>query len=71
MNYLEIKKYLSAARLTRYEIICNNDDQKVLKLYQTNLKLSQSFYPLLSLFEVVLRNALSEELTRYFSNDPE
>lgn len=71
MNYLEIRKYLSAARLTRYEATCNNDYQKVLKMYQTNLKLSQAFYPLLSLFEVVLRNALNEELTHYFSNDPD
>ena len=71
MNYLEIKKYLSVARLTRYETTCNNDYQKVLKMYQTNLKLSQAFYPLLSLFEVVLRNALNEELTLYFLNDPD
>lgn len=70
MNYQEIKKYLSAARLIRYEQACQNDQRKVLKVYQANLKLSQAFYPLLSLFEVVLRNALNEELTRHFS-DPE
>jgi hypothetical protein len=71
MNYIEIKKYLSAARLIRYEQACHSNQRKVLKMYQANLKLSQAFYPLLSLFEVVLRNALNEELTRHFSNDPE
>ncbi len=70
MDYSKIKKYLSAARLLRYEQVCNNNPQKVLKLYQANLRLSQSFYPLLSLFEVVLRNALNEELTIHFS-DPD
>lgn len=68
MNYLEIKKYLSAARLIHYEQACYNHHRKVLKVYQANLKLSQAFYPLLSLFEVVLRNALNEELTRHFSD---
>ena len=70
MNYDEIRKYLSAARLIRYEEACNNDQKKVLKVYQANLKLSQAFYPLLSLFEVVLRNALNDEPTKHFS-DPE
>ena len=70
MDYNRIKTYLSAPRLLRYEQACHNNTQKVLKLYQANLRLSQSFYPLLSLFEVVLRNALNEELTTHF-NDPE
>lgn len=56
--------------MIRYEEACNNDQKKVLKVYQANLKLSQAFYPLLSLFEVVLRNALNDELTKHFS-DPE
>lgn len=68
MDYNKIKKYISAARLVRYEQVCNNDQQKVLKLYQANLRLSQSFYPLLSLFEVVLRNAINEELVTHFND---
>lgn len=71
VNYLEIRKYISAARLARYEQVCQHDQQKVLKVYQANLRLSQAFYPLLSLFEVVFRNALNEELTKYFLNDKE
>ncbi|WP_339738428.1 hypothetical protein [uncultured Sunxiuqinia sp.] len=70
MDYNKIKTYLSARRLLRYEQACHYDTQKVLKLYQANLRLTQSFYPLLLLFEVVLRNALNEELTTHF-NDPE
>lgn len=51
-----------------YEEICNNDTQRALKLYQVNLRLSAAFYPLLSLFEIVLRNALNEELIAHFND---
>lgn len=68
-DYLKITKYISAHRLQKYEQVCGRNKQKVLKLYQTNLLLSQAFYPLLSLFEVVLRNAINEEMANYF-NDP-
>lgn len=70
MDYTTIKKYISSARLLSYEEVCNNDTQRALKLYQVNLRLSAAFYPLLSLFEIVLRNALNEELITHF-NDPE
>lgn len=70
LNYNNIKKYISAARLQRYEAICGNDPKKSLKLYQTNLRLSQAFYPILSLFEVILRNAINYEMIRYY-NDAE
>ncbi len=49
-------------------MICNGDVKKTLKLYQTNLRISQAFYPQLSLFEVILRNALDEELKVYFKD---
>jgi hypothetical protein len=68
--YVKITKYISANRLQKYEQVCGGNRQKVLKLYQTNIRLSQAFYPLLSLFEVVLRNAINEELTDCFS-DPD
>ncbi|MCF8234041.1 MAG: Abi family protein [Bacteroidales bacterium] len=67
-DYSKIKKYISAARLHKYELVCNNDERKILKLYQVNLNLSQSFYPLLSLFEVIIRNAINEELIDHFTD---
>lgn len=50
-------------------MICKGNVKKTLKLYQTNLRLSQAFYPLLSLFEVILRNGLDEELKVYFNDN--
>lgn len=67
-DYPVIRKYISAARLNKYEVVCKGNNERVLKLYQTNLRLSQAFYPLLSLFEVILRNAINEELTAYFTD---
>ncbi|MBC7412682.1 MAG: Abi family protein [Bacteroidia bacterium] len=70
LNYNTLQKYISSSRLTNYELICNGNPDKTLKLYHTNLRLSQAFYPLLSLLEVILRNAINEELSNYF-NDPD
>jgi len=69
LNYSEIEKYISRARLQHYENICSGEPRKTLKLYQTNLRLSQAFYPILSLFEVILRNAIDYELTLLFSDN--
>lgn len=68
LNYSNITKYISSARLQKYELVCSGDHKKTLKLYQTNLRLSQAFYPILSLFEVVFRNAINEAMTSYFSD---
>lgn len=67
-NYTEIRKYISQARLQNYERVCIGDTRKALKLYQTNLRVSQAFYPLLSLFEVILRNAINEEFITHFAD---
>lgn len=63
-----IRKYISDARLQNYLDVSQNNYPKALKLYQANVRLSQSFYPLLSLVEVILRNALNEELSRHFND---
>lgn len=67
-SYTIIEQYLSKPRLTRYLKAVSYDKAKALKLYQTNLRLSQSFYPLLSLLEVILRNSLNKELSLLFKS---
>lgn len=68
-DFNKISVYISAPRLQKYQAVCSTN-QQALKLYQTNLRLSQAFYSLLSLVEVIIRNALNEELTRHFQ-DPD
>ncbi len=68
IDYVKIKKYISAPRLQTYEAVCLNDTKRALKAYQTNIRLSQAFYPLLTIVEVILRNAINEEITNHFSD---
>lgn len=68
MDFELISRYISHQRLNNYLVVCNGNKQKALKLYQTNLRVSQSFYALLSLLEVILRNAINENLQKHFSD---
>lgn len=63
-------KYLSRPRYNRYLIPTANNKIKAKRLYNANIRLAQAFHPLLSQFEVVLRNKLNIVLTSHF-NDPD
>jgi hypothetical protein len=67
-NFGTIEIYISSPRLNRYLLTTNNNKSKALKLYQTNIRLSQSFYPLLSLLEIILRNSLNKEMANHFKS---
>jgi hypothetical protein len=69
MNYEDFEKVLSSARLNRYLTACNGDKEKTLKLYRLNIRLSQAFYAILSLFEVALRNAINGHYLTYFKDN--
>lgn len=45
-----------------------NDFEKAYKLYQANIELSETFYPVLAVLEVCLRNAINEKLKTYFND---
>lgn len=68
MKYKNATFYLSQPRLYRYLTACNNNKQKALKLYKSNLKIAQAFHPLLGILEVTLRNTLNENLSDFFSD---
>ena len=69
LNYHIAQQFISASRLQSYEAVCGGNQDKAFKLYNTNLRISQAFYPLLSLIEVILRNALNNELTTHFNDN--
>ena len=46
----------------------NRNKNKAVMLYFANLKIAQAFHPLLSSFEVILRNQLHYALARHFSD---
>lgn len=69
MKYSDYEIAFSPARLSRYSNACGGDQNKALTLYRHNVKLCQKFYGVLSLFEVVLRNAINEHYKRYFGDN--
>lgn len=59
-------KYLSRPRFNRYLNASHNDLRRAKRLYNANIRLAQSLHPILSQFEVVLRNSLNLQLTSHF-----
>jgi hypothetical protein len=65
MNKLFLQKVFSHQRTQKYFDI-HADETKAIGHYYINISLSESFYPLLSIFEVALRNSLTRELETMF-----
>ncbi len=61
-------KYLSRPRYNRYLTATANSKIRAQRLYNANIRLAQAFHPLLSQFEVVLRNSLNNVLSAHFSD---
>jgi len=62
-------KYLSRPRINRYILATGNDNSKAKRLYNANVRLAQAFHPILTQFEVILRNSLNEQLSNYFGDN--
>lgn len=60
ISYQEALKIFSPARMQKYLRACKGDEGKAMQLYQYNACLSQAFFGVVSLFEVILRNAINE-----------
>ena len=70
MSELEIlSSAFSAQRLSKYIAFNKGDEEKTIKHYKSNLRLAESLYVSLSVFEVTLRNALSRELCNMAGKD--
>lgn len=68
MNFKNFSKLYSNARVSRYVKAANGDKRKAQKMYYANARIAQSFQPLLSFFEVILRNQLHYALASHFSD---
>lgn len=58
MRYVEFEELVSPQRLGRYNNACKDHVLKTLTLYRANIRISQAFLAVLSIFEVVLRNKI-------------
>ena len=70
MKYQKVRLYLSSQRIDRYFIATGNRKTRAVRLYKANLKIAQSFHPLLGALEVTLRNRINTILSAHFS-DPD
>lgn len=70
MKFQKVRQYISAPRITRYLAATGNSVPRTNKLYKANLKVIQSFHPLIGILEVVLRNRINDVLSAHFT-DPD
>ena len=68
MDYAKLEKFTSKPRLDRFLISCSNSQDRTMKLYDSNLRVSQAFYPILNLLETFLRNCINEKLSLHFGD---
>ena len=66
MRFHKLRHYLSSQRIGRYMIAAGNSKIRAISLYKANLRVAQSFHPLLGAMEVVLRNQINTILTAHF-----
>jgi hypothetical protein len=60
MKYREFEELMSPQRIGKYYSTCDGHALKTLSLYQANIRLSQGFLGVLSVFEVALRNRIDQ-----------
>lgn len=69
MDRYYYEKIFSTERMMRYFQKYPNNDFKAISHYHLNIRISESFYPILSILEVSLRNSMNRELTRFFETE--
>lgn len=68
MNINKLQQYLSSTRFNRFLQATNYSYSKAEKLYIANLNVAKSFYPILNLFEIALRNSIDSCLSAHFGD---
>lgn len=69
-QYHLFEQLLSKPRLGRYLIATQGNKVKAVRLYKYNLRLSQSLFGVISMFEIALRNAIDKHYQEQF-NQPD
>ena len=68
MNYHKFAKIYSYSRISRYLKAAKGDKKKAQAMYYANACLARSFQPIISFFEVILRNQLHYALANHFGD---
>jgi len=68
MDKKSIERILSPERLEPYLKRHKNDFDKSIQHYKSNIKITESFYPLIAIIEIGLRNNINHQLAVYFGS---
>jgi hypothetical protein len=66
MDWHDLEKHFSAARLGRYRAACNGDESKAASAYVHNLLLAEATMPMLNVIEIALKNGVHYRLTALY-----
>jgi hypothetical protein len=70
MDWRDLEKHFSAARLGRYRASCNGDEARAAKAYVSNMLVAEAMMPMLNVLEIALKNGIHQRLaTLYQRND--
>jgi len=67
MNWTELEKHFSTARVGRYLSSCGNDETRAAQAYIGNMLLSEATMPMLSTLEIALKNSIDRRLTTLYN----
>lgn len=62
MNWNDLEKHFSAARLGRYRAACGGDEVRAAQAYVNNMLLAEAMMPMLSVLEIALKNGIHRRL---------
>ncbi len=69
MEYNAIERLISKERLKPYLSYHSNNFDNAVAHYKANIEISESFYSMLSVLEIALRNNIDFQLKRKFNDD--
>ena len=69
MNKVKIIDLFSEQRSRKYFLRFPDAPNKAIELYKSNILISKSLYPILSIIEIALRNSIHSSLSKYYKTD--
>lgn len=70
MNWIDLERHFSPARLGRYRVSFHGDQTRAESAYIDNMRLAEAMMPMLSVLEISLKNGIHHRLSlKYGRND--
>jgi hypothetical protein len=66
MDWSELEKHFSSARLGRYRASCHGDEVRAARAYINNLLLAEAMMPMLNVLEIALKNGIHRRLSAFY-----